>query len=322
MADLMPPFLLHVPRIDARAAIMSFVAAVALLTLKFIAYFLTNSSAIFSDALESIANVAAAGFALYALHMAHRPPDHDHPYGHGKIEFLSAGFEGSMILTAALVAVLRAADAILHKADLHTDSVGIGLGLLGIALVVNAIIGVSLVRVGRRSGSVTLEADGRHLLSDAVTSVAAIGGLVVVRLTGWNYADPIAALVVAGYIGYTGVKLMRGAVGGLMDQQDEKDEKLIRSILDAHLGPGGKLPWICSYHKLRHRHSGRYHWVDFHLMMPPHWDVRRGHLVASAIEDEIEEALGIGNATAHIEPCNDPACIWCAEEREGLAKVK
>lgn len=316
MADSESRFLQHVPRIEARAALISLAAAVALLTLKFVAYFLTNSSAIFSDALESTANVAAAGFALYALHMAHRPADHDHPYGHGKIEFLSAGFEGSMILTAALVAVLRAVDAILHRADLHIESLGLGLGILAIALVVNGIIGVWLVRVGRRSGSITLEADGRHLLSDAVTSVAAIAGLIVVTFTGWNYADPIAALVVAAYIGFTGAKLMKGAVGGLMDQQDEKDEKLLRSILNAHLGPSGHHPWICSYHKLRHRHSGRYHWVDFHLMMPAHWDIRRGHQVASAIEDEIEEALGIGNATAHIEPCNGPACAWCAAERD------
>jgi cation diffusion facilitator family transporter len=317
MADLMPRFLRHVPRVEARAALMSLTAAVVLLTLKFVAYFLTNSSAIFSDALESIANVAAAGFALYALHMAHRPADHDHPYGHGKIEFLSAGFEGSMILTAALVAVLRAADAILHKADLH--ALGIGLGLLAIALVVNAGIGLSLLRVGRRTGSVTLEADGRHLLSDAITSVAAIAALIVVRLTHWRYADPIAALLVAGYIGFMGIKLMRGAVSGLMDEQDEKDEKLLRSILDAHLGPSGRHPWICSYHKLRHRHSGRYHWVDFHIMMPAHWDIERGHQVASEIEDEIEQAIGIGNATAHIEPCNKTPCEWCEAERAQAA---
>src|ERR1700733_11851835 len=114
-------FLRNVPRIEARAALASLSAAVFLLLLKFVAYYLTNSAAIFSDALETIANVAAAGMALYSLYMAHRPADEDHPYGHGKIEFLSAGLEGSMILTAALVAVLRTVDAILHKADLHSE---------------------------------------------------------------------------------------------------------------------------------------------------------------------------------------------------------
>ncbi|HWE03105.1 MAG TPA: cation diffusion facilitator family transporter [Tepidisphaeraceae bacterium] len=304
-------FLRHVPRIEARAALTSFSAAILLLLLKFVAYFLTNSSAIFSDALESIANVAAAGFALYALHMAHRPADSDHPYGHGKIEFLSAGFEGSMILTAALVAVLRACDALLHRADIHTEYLGVGLALLAVALLVNGSVGFTLARVGRHVGSAALLADGRHLMSDAITSVAAIAGLVVVRLTRWNYADPIAALLVAAYIGFMGLKLMRVAVGGLMDEQDESDDKLLKSILDAHLGPQGAEPRVCSYHKLRHRHSGRYHWVDFHVMVPPKWDVQRAHDVASAIEYEIERAIGTGNATAHIEPCDTLNCDLC-----------
>jgi cation diffusion facilitator family transporter len=305
-------FLRHVPRIEARAALTSFSAAILLLLLKFIAYFLTNSSAIFSDALESIANVAAAGFALYALHMAHRPADSDHPYGHGKIEFLSAGFEGSMILTAALVAVLQACDAILHRADIHSEYIGLGLGILAVALLVNASVGFTLARVGRHVGSAALKADGQHLMSDAITSVAAIAGLIVIRLTGWKYADPFAGLLVAAYIGHTGLTLMRGAVSGLMDEQDASDDKLLKSILDAHLGPNGVEPHVCSYHKLRHRHSGRYHWVDFHLMVPPRWDVQRGHDVASDIEDEIEKALGIGNATAHIEPCDASGCTLCA----------
>ena len=166
--------------------------------------------------------------------------------------------------------------------------------------------------------SATLEADGQHLLSDAITSVAAIVGIIIVELTHWNYADPIAGLLVAGYIGFMGVSLMRGAVAGLMDQQDAKDEKLLRQILDSHVGPAGTEPRICSYHKLRHRHNGRYHWVDFHIVVPPHWDVQRGHKVASAIEYEIEKALTIGNATAHIEPCQDEPCLFCSGQGEKL----
>src|SRR5665213_487343 len=303
----------YVPKVEARAATASLVAGVVLTSLKFIAYYLTNSSAIFSDALESIVNVAAAGFAIYALSVAHRPPDVDHPYGHGKIEFLAAGFEGSMILLAAVVAVIRAIDALLHHfADLK--AVGMGLGLMAVALLVNGLLGGLLVRVGRRAKSATLEADGHHLLSDAITSIAAISGLLVVRVTGWGYADPIAALLVAAYIGRTGVMLMRDAVAGLMDRQDTHDERLLRSILDAHCGPAGQPPRICSYHKLRHRHSGRYHWVDFHLVVPADWQVDRGHRVASTIEYEIEQALEIGNATAHVEPCHEPGCAACGLE--------
>jgi cation diffusion facilitator family transporter len=302
----------HVPRTEARAAITSLAASVSLLILKFSAYFLTNSSVIFSDALDSIANVAAAAFALYSLDLAHRPADRDHPYGHGKIEFLSAGFEGSMVLTAALVAVGRAVDGMIHNADLHHDHLRLGLFLLAVALMVNGSVGVGLLRLGRRVQSATLEADGEHLLSDAIISVAAIAGLLVVQVTNWNYADPIAGLLVAIYIGYMGIKLMRGAVAGLMDQQDAKDEKLLRGILDSHVGISGADPQICSYHKLRHRHNGRYHWVDFHVVVPAHWDVKRGHEVASKIEYEIEKALTIGNATAHIEPCQDEPCDSCA----------
>lgn len=307
----MPALLRHVPRIESRAAIASLVAGVSLMSLKFAAYFLTNSSAVFSDALESTVNVAAAGFAIYSLSLAHRPADIDHPYGHGKIEFVAAGFEGSMILLAALVSVVRAVDSLLHNFQINTGAIGVGLGLMALALFVNGALGAVLLRVGRTAQSATLRADGHHLLSDAITSVAAIAGLLIVRFTGWRLADPIAALIVAAYIGRTGVILMRGAVAGLMDRQDVEDERLLQSILDAHIGPAGKPPRICSYHKLRHRHSGRYHWVDFHLVVPADWNVDRGHRVASAIEHEIELALGIGNATAHIEPCAQPRCASC-----------
>lgn len=299
----------NIPRIETRAAVASLFAAVTLTLLKFVAYFATNSSAIFSDAIESIVNVAASAFAIYSLYLSHQPADAEHPYGHGKVEFISAAVEGGMVLAAALVGVVRAIDGLLHHVDLHTDRLGFGLGLLALALLVNGGLGAALERIGRAQDSATLVADGRHLISDAITSLAAILGLLVVRYTGWRYADPLAAVVVAFYIAFMGVELVRDAVAGLMDRQDLSDEKLLRSILDAHVE--GKEPRICSYHKLRHRHSGRYHWVDFHIMVPSTWDVRRGHQVASTIEYEIEQALRIGNATAHVEPCADPSCASC-----------
>jgi len=310
----MPHLLKNVPSTESRAVIGSLTAAILLTVLKFVAYFLTNSSAIFSDAMESIVNIAASGFAMYSLYLTHQPADAEHPYGHGKIEFLSAAVEGGMVLAAAIVAVVKALDTIIHHADLHIEHLTIGLTFLAIALAVNGGLGLVLVKVGQRQDSATLVADGRHLLSDAFTSFAAIVGLLVVVLSGWRYADPLAALLVAVYITWTAVDLLKGAVNGLMDRQDVADQRLLRSILDAHVGAQGKPPRICSYHKLRHRHSGRYHWVDFHIMVPADWDVRRGHQVASTIEFEIEQALGIGNATAHVEPCPDSACGNCAED--------
>jgi cation diffusion facilitator family transporter len=180
---------------------------------------------------------------------------------------------------------------------------------------VNGALGFYLLGSGRKHRSITLEADGRHLLTDAITSAAVLIGLVIVKLTGWTYADPIAAIVIAIYIMRTAWGLLRRSAAGLMDEQDVEDQKLLRGILDAHIGASGTDPRICSYHKLRHRHSGRYHWVDFHLVVPADWDVRHGHEVASALEYEIEQALGEGNATAHVEPCISPDCQSCRTAR-------
>ena len=288
----------HIPRPEAGAAIVALLTAVALTGLKFFAYFLTNSAAVYSDAMESVVNVASATFSIYSLYLAHLPADPEHPYGHGKIEFMSAGFEGGMILLAGVVAGAKALETLLHPVELQAQRLDLGLALMAVALAVNGLLGFAMLRLGRRVASATLEADGHHLLSDAVTSVAAIASLVIVKATHWRAADPIAALAVAIYIGWIGSGLVRRAIGGLMDRQDKEDQRLLGQILDAHLGPGGKEPRICSYHKLRHRHSGRYHWVDFHIMVPGEWTIHRGHEVASNIEYEIEQALGIGNATA------------------------
>jgi cation diffusion facilitator family transporter len=299
-------FLPMTPGPEAVAALASVVVGVTLLVIKFVAYFRTGSAAIFSDAMESIVNVLAAGFAVYSIHYAHRPADREHPYGHGKIEFMSAGFEGGMIFVAALVIVYHAIEAMLLKPGL--EDMTLGLVLMGLAMVINGVTGVFLIRSGRRHGSLTLEADGKHLFADAVTSAATIVALLAVRATGWTIIDPIAALLIAAYITYMAIGLMRSGAAGLLDQQDLDDEALLIKILDGHLTPNGKEPQICSYHKLRHRHTGRYHWVDFHIVVPPALTIDQGHAIASTIEYEIEQALGEGNATAHVEPCVDPAC--------------
>jgi cation diffusion facilitator family transporter len=313
----MPIPLRHIPRHELQAAAIALGSGVVLLGMKFAAYLLTGSSAVFSDALEQIVNVLAAGFALYALSLAHRPADDAHPYGHGKIEFVSAGFEGGMMLVAALLIGLRAIESLAYGPELQR--IDWGLAIIALATAGNGIVGWRLIRSGRRHGSITLEAGGRHLVSDAVTSIAVLVALGIVWLTGWTYADPIAALIMAVYVASVAGALMRRAAAGLMDEQDAADEQMLRALLDAHVGPAGAEPRICSYHKLRHRHSGRYHWVDFHIMVPAGWDVQRGHEVASAIEHEIELALGEGNATAHVEPCPDAACAACGRNAGAAA---
>jgi cation diffusion facilitator family transporter len=313
----MARWLKHVPAIEANAALISICAGVLMLGIKFGAYFLTGSTAIFADALEGVVNVTTSIFATYALTLAHRPADQDHPYGHGKIEFFSAGFEGGMILLAAGVAIAKAGDMLLRHQSLRMDRLGFGLVLMVIALVVNGLVGGYLIRTGKKNSSLTLEADGRHLISDAVTSAAALATLLLVRATSWSLADPIGAILVSLYIAWIGAGLLRRSASGLMDEQDVKDTAMLRSILDSHVGAEGLEPRICSYHKLRHRHSGRYHWVDFHMIVPGWWNIEKGHRAASTIEYEIEQALCEGNATAHIEPCHQVDCPNCAAVEPG-----
>lgn len=300
--------------IESRAASFALAVGVALMLLKFAAWGLTGSAAVFSDAIESVVNVLASAFALYSVRLAHRPADAEHPYGHGKVEFLSAGFEGGLICVAAIIIVVQTFDTLLfHPVTLQR--LDVGLGLTSVAMAANGAMGLYLIRLGRRQGSITLEADGKHLLSDAITSVAALVALALVRVTGWKYADPIAALAIAAYIARIGLYLLRRSVAGLMDEQDASDKKLITSLLDAHLGDAANTPRICSYHKLRHRHAGRYHWVDFHVMVPPSLNVEQGHAIASALEHEIERGLVEGDATAHVEPCTDGECDHCRTQQ-------
>jgi len=309
----LPPSLAQVPAAERHAALLSLGVSVVLVTVKFVAYFLTGSSAIFSDALETIVNVVASLLALYALAVAHQPADLDHPYGHGKIEFLSAGAEGSMIVLAGVVILVHAGHALLHP-SLTVEQLGTGLVLIGLALPVNALTGLHLLRTGRLQGSATLSADGRHLLTDAAVSATVVLSVLAVRLTRQGWLDPLAALLVGVYVIWTGKRVVRRSTAGLMDEQDERDQTLLRGILNEHLGAHGRQPRICSYHKLRHRHNGRYHWVDFHLLLPARLDLAAGHSIASALEHEIETALGEADATAHLEPCSGSGCVTCSQQ--------
>ncbi|MGN6505808.1 MAG: cation diffusion facilitator family transporter [Tepidisphaeraceae bacterium] len=311
-------FWTRIPRNERAAIGLSIVVGIVLLGLKFAAYWITESSAVFSDAVESIVNVIASLVAFWALSLAHTPPDEKHPYGHGKAEFMAAAFEGGMILLAGVFILIRTVDEVFFQ-HMEPQQLGLGLVLMAIAFGVNGIVGLILVRLGKRQDSMTLEADGHHLLTDAVTSLGVIVSLAIVHLTGWVWADPLAAFIIAIYIATTGLAVAKRSFGGLMDQQDVDDEKNLIALLDSHVGPSGKEPRICSYHKLRHRHSGRYHWVDFHIVVPAHLTIDDGHRIASAIEYEIECMMGEGNATAHIEPCEDAHCERCGADRQAAA---
>ena len=296
-------------RTELRLAALSLALGAGLMTSKLIAYYLTKSAAIFSDAIENVVNVLSSAFALYAVFLAHRPADQDHPYGHGKVEFLSAAFEGGMILLATILIVVLAGQSLI--AGQPPQSLNVGIAITAASTILCAGLGLLIRRRGIADGSMTLEADGVHLLTDAVTGTVVMVALVLVRLTHVAALDPLAALAVSVWIACQAVALVRRAAAGLMDEQDAADANLLKGILDSHVGAIAREPRICSYHKLRHRHSGRLHWVDFHIQVPAGWAVEQGHRVATSIEMEIERALSQSSATAHVEPCTDGACKVC-----------
>lgn len=273
---------------------------------KFVAAGLTGSTALLSDALESIVNVVAAALLLYAVYVAARPADRDHPYGHGKVEFFSAGVEGALIAVAAVTIVYQAALDLVRGPDLRRLDLGIGLSA-GLALV-NAALGVYLVRVGRRTGSEAVVADGRHVLTDVVTTAGVVAGLCAVHATGWPRLDPLVAVAVALSILRTGWVLLRGAVGGLMD---EADVRLLAPICAA-LEREREDSWI-DVHSLRSFRSGAVQHTDLHLAVPRYFDADRLHAMSERVTDVIVEAAGRpGDVIVHFDPCRPRQCPGCA----------
>jgi cation diffusion facilitator family transporter len=290
-------------------AVTSLLVGSILLGMKLCAYWKTGSAAIYSDAVENVVNVFSAIFAIYAVQLASRPADEDHPYGHGKVEFLSAGFEGGMILLAAMLIVTRAFRSL--ASGQSPTNLPLGIAVTAISAIACAATGWALCRRAAANESIALAADGVHLLSDAVTGGAVLVALLLMRWTHWTWLDPVTALIVGVWITWQAIRILRRSMAGLMDEQDMSDTHLLRGLLDAHTGEQAAQPRICSYHQLRHRHSGRFHWVDFHIQVPAGWAVEQGHRVATSIEMEIEKSLGQSRATAHVEPCTDANCRWC-----------
>jgi cation diffusion facilitator family transporter len=278
-----------------------------LMTVKFVAYSLTNSAAILSDALESIINVVASGFALYSIYRSSQPPDATHPYGHGKIEYFSVGFEGALIILAAVAIFYKAVPAFFQARVLEELNTGIVL-MLGTSTV-NLAMGLFLVRTGRRTRSVPLEADGKHLLTDVYTSAGVVVGLILVRLTGWNGWDPIAACAVAANILFTGWHLVKTSFGRLMDEADPELLGKIVAILNRHR----RVDWI-DIHHLRTRHYGDKVHVDFHLVVPRNFSLFEAHTQAKEIENLLLDSLPeVAEVIVHVDPCEDPLCRLCRQ---------
>lgn len=282
-------------------ALVALLVGAVLVAAKFGIYWLTDSVAVLSDALESIINVVAAAVMLYSINQANRPADADHPYGHGKVEFMAVGLEGTLILLAGLVIAVEAIGRL--TAGTVPRQLGLGLGLLAIVGIFDALLAWFVWRMGRRYQNDVLKSDGRHLFTDVASTIGVLIGLGLVRWTEAWWLDPVVALIMAVLIGTASWRLLWESTQELMDRRDPEDDRLIRQILDEEAGRGT----IDGYHKLRHRHVGKFHWVDMHLQVDPAMTVAEGHKLASRIEHRIEQALGQANATAHLEPAQEPA---------------
>jgi cation diffusion facilitator family transporter len=294
-------------RVRLFAARLSLVTGVLVLLGKLLAYAVTGSSAVFSDALESGVNVVAALLLLYSIGLAAEPADANHPYGHGKVEFFSAGVEGTLIVVAA-VAILMEAGGELWRGP-TVENVDFGLVMVTVLTLANAAIGTYLIRTGERVRSMALVADGKHLITDVVTSIGVVVGLLVVRFTGWVVLDPLVAIVLALNILRMGAGLLREAVAGLMD---EADVGLLRGIvlaLEERRAPA----WI-DVHTLRAWRSGAISHVDLHLVVPRYYTAEQLHRVDELVHTVAGEASGGGDAIVHFDPCRPRHCRSCEVE--------
>lgn len=280
-----------------RIALGSIVVGIVVLALKSLAWWMTGSVALLSDALESTVNVATALAALIAIRIAQRPADHTHPYGHHKAEFLSAVLEGVMIIVAALLIIEEAIQGILDPQPLTAPFQGLLVN--GLASVINAIWCAVLIRHGRRLKSPALEADGQHLLSDVITSAGVMLGIILAVVTGYPILDPILAGLVAINVLWSGWRVMTISVGGLMDKAVPADllQDIRATISDQAEG-------AIEAHDLRTRHAGSMTFVDFHLVVAGETSVAEAHAICDRIEAALKRRLDQALITIHVEPEN------------------
>jgi cation diffusion facilitator family transporter len=286
-------------------------AAIATIALKTLAWWVTGSVGLLSDALESLVNLAAALLVLSMLRLAATPPDEDYPYGLSKAEYFSAGIEGALIVVAA-AGILYAAIPRLFAPE-PLDAPLLGLGLSFVASLVNLGAALVLIRAGKRHHSITLEADGKHLMTDVWTSAAVIVGVALVYVTGWLRLDPLVALGVAAYIVWTGIGLVRRSVAGLLDAAiGRHDQGEVTKIFDEY-----SRRYAVKFHAFRTRQAGARRFISFHLLVPDEWSVAQAHRLSEQIEARIRSLVPNSGVFVHIEPISDPASY----DDEGLDRM-
>ena len=274
--------------------------AVATISLKIFAYFLTDSIGLLSDALESVVNLVTGLITLIAITIAVQPPDEEHAYGHSKAEYFSSGAEGSLILVAAIVIIVASVNRFIRPQPLQQIDMGIVVSF--IAATINFVAARILFRAGEHFHSVALKANASHLMSDVWTSVGVILGVLITVFTEWHLLDPLIAIAVAIRIMISGWQLVHGAILGLMDTALPKDEvsqieKILKNYRDMNI----------TFHALRTRQSGRQRFVTVHIQVPGYWSVQKGHTLLEKIEAEIRHVLAPVSIVTHLEPIEDPA---------------
>jgi len=287
-------------------AFLSIAAAILTIGLKVGAYLLTNSIGFLSDAMESGVNLVAAVFAVWALTYAAKPPDEEHVFGHSKAEYFSSGFEGALILVAAVSIAIAAIPRLIHPQPLEQVSIGLLLSI--IASAINGGVALILLKAGKRLHSITLRADAHHLLTDVWTSVGVILGLLLVSITGWLILDPLIAILVAINIVWTGTKLIQESSSALLDASIPLPE---RQIIDELLSAYDRQQ--VQFHAIRTRMAGMRKFVSFHVLVPGAWTVQQGHDLCEEIESKICQSLPNINVLIHLEPLEDPKS-WTDQE--------
>ena len=285
-----------------RYAWLSIAAAIATILLKGVAWWMTGSVGLLSDALESFVNLAAAIMALAMLSVAAEPEDENHPHGHGKAEYFASAFEGFLILVAAASIAYAAVDRLLHPQGL--EAVGVGLAVSVVASLINLVVARTLMKVGKEQNSITLEADAHHLLTDVWTSAGVIVGVSLVWATGWLWLDPAIALLVATNIVWTGWQLLQRSASGLMDVALPSEQiEAIEQVLAAYRARG------LEFHALRTRQAGARAFATLHVLVPGEWTVQVGHDWLERIETDIRAAVPRIHVTTHLEPKEDPLSL-------------
>lgn len=284
-----------------KAMWISLSVGMIMLLVKIYAYLITGSAAILSDAAESVVHNFAVAFAAYSLWLSQKPADKSHTYGHDRISFFSAGFEGAMIILAAFVIIYEAIQK--WMSGLYLENIDIGTMFIVLATIVNGGLGWYLIRQGKKYHSIVLEANGKHVLTDSWTSLGVIVALILTMLTGWLPFDPILAIIVALNILWTGSKLIRRSIGGLMDEADPAIDEYLRALLERETAKRE-----IKFHNLRHRNTGNRILIEFHLLFPDHIPIAEAHEQATNIEKEIYNAFPMQlEIISHLEPieCHD-----------------